>query len=568
MKLGKSSKYLVLGLIVVFGLCLRLWQLEDNPPINRDELAIGYNGYSVLKTGKDEHGAGPYPLNFQSFGDYKLPGLIYSTIPFIKLLGLSVLAIRLPTMIMGTGLILITYFLMTALFKSPKLGLLAALLVATTPWHLHGSRSAYEPIAALTFNVLALTLLLIIKQRWLASFSFIFLALVSMFFYNSFIFLFIPLYIWTGLTVRKDLFSQHRIALISIGVLMCAAAVIVYGLFGKINTSRFQTTIFAFPENTSAEMANERHYLTKIHIPLPFTKVLTNSFTRIGYRFAGSYLSAFNPAYLFITGGNNAWHNLQTIRLGDFQLYDLILIMLAVYLVITRKTGKNQTAVKFLMGWLLIAALPNGLTVDTPNTNRLMDFHYVLTLIGTYGLYVILTHKKTSPWLKRVTVLIILGMTIYFLTLYFGIYPRSSRPAYQPGAADLIRALKPLESQYRQIFINDFYLAYIYFAFFRPIEPSALTAGAKWENDGLDGVVSFGNYQFVIKPRQMKQIQRALLLTNAPQEALIVEEAGVNDQLDKMVLVVRDQHGRPLWKAYTAPHIDTEEQLIKQELSQ
>ncbi len=71
-------------LIFIFGLVLRLIFLAQIPPeLNRDELSLGYNAYSLLTTGKDEHSR-VWPAVFRSFGDYKLPGYIYLLIPFIK----------------------------------------------------------------------------------------------------------------------------------------------------------------------------------------------------------------------------------------------------------------------------------------------------------------------------------------------------------------------------------------------------------------------------------------------------------------------------------------------------
>ena len=64
-----SNNRLFLSIIILLGLILRIWYVTQVPPgISRDEGAIGYNAYSILKTGRDEYGK-YFPLSFKSFGD-------------------------------------------------------------------------------------------------------------------------------------------------------------------------------------------------------------------------------------------------------------------------------------------------------------------------------------------------------------------------------------------------------------------------------------------------------------------------------------------------------------------
>ena len=85
-------------LIVIFLLAftLRFWQLGQNPPsLDWDEASLGYNAYSLFKTGADEYG-NKWPLAIRSFGDYKPPLYTYLTIPSVAIFGLNEFAIRFP----------------------------------------------------------------------------------------------------------------------------------------------------------------------------------------------------------------------------------------------------------------------------------------------------------------------------------------------------------------------------------------------------------------------------------------------------------------------------------------
>src|SRR3989344_1238336 len=103
-----KTKYF-LFLILTFASILRLWNLGGNPPhLTPDEAAVGYNAYSILKTGRDEYGEF-LPIIFKSFGDYK-PGLyVYLTVPSVAILGLNEFAARLPSAFFGIISVFLIY---------------------------------------------------------------------------------------------------------------------------------------------------------------------------------------------------------------------------------------------------------------------------------------------------------------------------------------------------------------------------------------------------------------------------------------------------------------------------
>lgn len=145
----------ILILVIFLAFFLRVYKLDQYPlGFTWDEAALGYNAYSILKTGKDEYG-NVLPLIFKSFGDYK-PGLyVYLTIPWILILGLNEFAVRLPSAIFGTLTILIFYLLLREKsirsFLKIKFGgnseysaLASLFLLAVSPWHIYFSRGAWE----------------------------------------------------------------------------------------------------------------------------------------------------------------------------------------------------------------------------------------------------------------------------------------------------------------------------------------------------------------------------------------------------------------------------------------
>src|SRR3989344_72155 len=103
--------------IILLSAILRLWQLGNVPPSpDWDEVALGYDAYSIIHTGKDEFGKF-LPVVLRSFDDYKPALYSYLAIPPILLFGLNVFAVRLPSAIFGIIAVVSVYFLVKELFR-------------------------------------------------------------------------------------------------------------------------------------------------------------------------------------------------------------------------------------------------------------------------------------------------------------------------------------------------------------------------------------------------------------------------------------------------------------------
>ncbi|MCH7641368.1 glycosyltransferase family 39 protein, partial [Patescibacteria group bacterium] len=167
--LARSAK-LCLFIILLIATALRLWGLGTIPPhLTPDEASLGYNAYSILKTGRDEYGE-LLPIIFKSFGDYK-PGLyVYLTVPFVALFGLTEFAVRLPSALAGIIAVWLLYKVVLLLFAKQKnrspitdhrsLASVASLLLAISPWHIHFSRGAWEANVSLTLTLAGIYLFL------------------------------------------------------------------------------------------------------------------------------------------------------------------------------------------------------------------------------------------------------------------------------------------------------------------------------------------------------------------------------------------------------------------------
>lgn len=164
------SKFIFLFIILLSSILRFTWLDHFPPSLYTDEVNQGYNAYSILLTGRDEHGV-LLPVSLRSFGDWKPPLQTYLIIPFIYIFGLNETAVRLPSAILGVGTVILTYFLVKELLKNNlqvnKIALLTSFLLTISPWHILQSRAAMLVVVGLFFLELGILYFIkgVIKSR-------------------------------------------------------------------------------------------------------------------------------------------------------------------------------------------------------------------------------------------------------------------------------------------------------------------------------------------------------------------------------------------------------------------
>src|SRR5260221_76493 len=104
-----QRKWFPISFIAILALTFftRFYQVTSFPPsLYWEEMALGYDAYSVLKTGKDHLGNTPSIIAFESYGDYKPALYFYLLIPSFAIFGLNEFAVCLPTILSGIGIVI------------------------------------------------------------------------------------------------------------------------------------------------------------------------------------------------------------------------------------------------------------------------------------------------------------------------------------------------------------------------------------------------------------------------------------------------------------------------------
>lgn len=144
-----SSEWALLFAITALAAALRLYALDRLPPgLYHDEAYNGLDALGVLQ--------GARPIFFEA-NNGREPLFIYLVALSISLLGRSPLAIRLVAAVLGVLTVPATYLIAHELLGR-RVGLLTALVAATTFWHLNLSRVGFRAVSLPLFTALWLWL--------------------------------------------------------------------------------------------------------------------------------------------------------------------------------------------------------------------------------------------------------------------------------------------------------------------------------------------------------------------------------------------------------------------------
>lgn len=445
---GHLSKLLT---IILLAILVRFVDLSSLPPaLNRDEAAIGYNAYSILKTAKDEHNQF-LPLSFKSIGDYKMPLYIYATVIPVKLFGLNDFSIRFWSALAGVISVIMIYLIT----KKP----LAALLMALNPWAVFYSRIAFEANLALALFLVGLWLVMN-KKNW----GLIFWLLAGLTYSSALIF--IPLFF---------IFFYYRyhpkiIPSILFIVLFC---LIFFGLW-QVSSQKQNITVFSDPY--LIDTYNKARTLQYQINPLK-TKLFFNKYVYFGKLVAANYLKTFSPQFLVLKGDNHPWH--QIPKVGNFYFIEIILALIGLL-----KLKKNRL---IFFSWLLLAPLASAITIDAPHSTRSIFLLPIILILASAGL------QKIKKFLPLIAVIYFINVA-YVGYQYLQVYPAKAAGSLPVGLKEQLIGLRNSPEPIYLTGIHD--STYLYPLVYLKIDPQLFQQTAVWtlpDTAGLTHAYQFAN---------------------------------------------------------------------------
>jgi 4-amino-4-deoxy-L-arabinose transferase-like glycosyltransferase len=498
-------KKIILFVILFLAFFLRIFFLNKFPSgFTPDEASFGYDAYSIIKTGKDQWGVS-FPLILKSFGDYKSPLLTYLQIPFVALLGLNKLAIRLPNAIIGFLAVLATYLLVMELGKRYKfkikswiLASIASFLVAISPWHVMMSRGAFEANFITFFLPFGIYLFLKgLKDHKFLIYSSIIFGL-NLFSYHSA--KFITPVIVTGLIILffkdlKKISVKNLISPLGIFTVLLILLIYTFSLGGGARIAERSIMQGSLEEGAKIKIESIQNGMNPI-----VARVLHNKYQVTLKRFISNYRQYFSVRFLFSKGPAETTYGM----IPGFGVLYPFEILLLVGLVVAIFEKENRKILIPLFFWLLISPVPAALSTGVGySANRAVSMIPVIQIIISFGVLGWITIFKKMEKKYMSILLVSLGIfAIYnfyqFINIYFINIPAISAKGMLYGNLEAFYWLKDNADGGINIQVSRrLSEPHIYYAFASKTDPKIYQNSTKnwfFEEMGVNWVDQMGEY--------------------------------------------------------------------------
>lgn len=499
MQLSIRLTLFFVSLFFLTGLFLRVYDLGNIPvSLTIDEVAVGYNAYSILKTGRDEHGT-VFPLAFKSIGDYKAPLLIYSMIPAIHFVGLNEFGVRITTALFGSLTVLAVFLLALEFTRNRFIAVFTAFSLAISPWHIKFSRSSFEAVLALLLVILGVYLFVKAVNRkgnflWVSAILFS----LSMYAYHAER-IFTPILILLLMFIyHKELLLLKKRTIIALIIGLISFIPLFITLLSPQTRIRGEVTFISRDVEINDELHKEGEKRDIVSYIIDNNFLLTFNF------WTKRYLEYFDPNFLFIKGMGYSLP--KTPDIGLLYLIELPFVALGLFLVFF-KNYVLEKKIRFLaLGWFLLGILAASLANNAQHPLRALTWIPIPQFLSAVGLFYLV--KKLKYFYFKMFVLgcymiVICASLIYFWVLYAFVYQYLYSEGAMDGWKEASKYAIKNQYKYKEIVIdarfgtaglNTVGIPYAYVLFYGQIDPSEFQSDPRRKES--DGSINFRNFTF------------------------------------------------------------------------
>lgn len=504
--------YLLLGVILILATIIRTYQIGNVPASpDWDEVALGYNAYSIMQTGKDEYGKF-FPVVLESFDDYKPALYAYLIIPFISVFDLTVVAVRLPGVIFGILSVLGVFLVSKNLFQDGItygkhkinvniLSLVITLFFAISPWHIQFSRVAFEAQVGLSLNIYAILFFIkALKNRLFLPLSFS-LAAISIYVYQSekvyipllFLLLFASFYKSFFKTPKKWIVFSFSVAVLVVLPMLLYILTNPNSLNRAKGVSVFSDTTKLLSDNTEKLSRNRERGNN-------FGLLLDNRRVEYGKAFVSGYLSHFEPNWLFYRG-DSLRH--QPPYMGLLYIFELPFILIGLYVLLFSSIPRHIKF--FIVGYVLISPIPASITIDVPHAVRTINMLPAPQIFSGIGIvYFFYRFSHIKPIFKYLMYFIFITIVsfnvLYYLSQYFIQMNYYYSKAWQYGWEEAVEYTLKHESQFEKIVVTNVSpldQSYMFYLFYMKYDPKKYQEAGGTKSGGFaDEHTAFEKFEF------------------------------------------------------------------------
>lgn len=460
----------VLTFLLILALSLRIFNLGNVPHgLHADEASYMLNAILIGDTLRDEDNR-LLPFSLNSLTDPKPALYAYMQIPFIKLLGPSIAASRLPSVFAGIISIYLAWFLARQL-GGTKLAMGIALFLTVSPWHIMISRSTQEVITSFCFSLASWSMGIKFyhaqRRKYLAGFFLFSMLAMYMYHATKIILPAFCLMLLIGVWLRN---RQRFRLLLKLCVIVCLAFFISLKLLPSSN--RFEAiNVFDAPQPL-ADITQQIYAATEI-LPEWLLRVWYNKPHFFMRSIIATYFEHLSPTFLFVE-----WLEPRRYQVpfhGLLYIVDFPFLLLGLYTAISKR---KREAVVLLLLWML-APLPAAFTThETPSTIRTVIMLLPLAYFISHG-WIAAIHASDKRWV-RVLIVSISFLAYGYSTGYFLTQLGVQQKVYQPWYRNwpysrIANEVKQLVPSYARVYVgSDLRPLYSYFALNGLIDPQKL----------------------------------------------------------------------------------------------
>lgn len=556
-----ANKYIYIWLLLLFiiAVFLRFYRLGEIPAgVYSDEAAIGYNAYSIIKTGRDEFGIF-LPSIFKSFNDYKPPAAIYLVAASEFFFGLTDWAVRFPSAILGSLGVLSIYTLARQLGLSKTLSVLTAGILAINPWNILFSRSVMEVGIANVLLMTSVACFLVGLKKPIFLLLSTLLTVLSIYTYHASL-LFTPLLLFILILCYLKKLLEYKKWLMACGLI---GLFLLLPLYKNLNSGELLVrakgiSVFSnlpiidpYKEEIGYLSADDNKWWSRL--------IHNRRLVSINLIIEG-YLKHFTPQFLFYDHGNAMF---KVGGFGMFYFWELFTIPIGVLILARKKTSIAALTV----GWLMLAPLSSSFSFITPSVVRSMYMSTPMIFLsagGTEAVWLWLRSRdvlwlRISRWFF---LFIILSICLSFFHFYFSHYSKESKYNWDGKYWEMARYLESSADKYRKIVLipeagGDFNEPYIFLLYYLKFPPEVYLrqGGTKICRFGHNGRFNFDIYEFrTIRCVEGEQDYNPL--DELPGGSLIVVGPEMMSKFDRgMVYKIEDYAGKTLVGFYDSDNL-------------
>lgn len=469
-----KNKLIILEcIILIIGFLIRTVSIQYVPnALNVDEASAGYEAYSILNYGIDRHG-NHNPAFLIAWGGGQNVLLTYLIIPFVKVLGLNILSVRLPMAIIGCISLIAMYSLLKNI-TNKKISIIGLIFFSICPWHIMKSRWGLEsnlfPDLILIF-VFLLVKGLQDKKKVLYYLSFVIAGISAYSYGTSYFFLpffivpvLIILVVKKEITIRRAMFSLILVGVVALPIILC------------VIINQFDLNQINLPFLTIPKLSIQRY--EKI------SSIFSGSFfTDSIYNFTQSVKIIINQS------DNLPWNALETSGL----IYKFSLIFTIIGIVVSF-SKKVQIKYEYIFNiWFIIAFLL--LFICEPNINRINILWIPLIFYTIIGIFYVIKDNTLIEKIVLITYIIsFLIFSIEYLT-----EDSASYYTFEGNIKEVVEYVEKNEDTVESVYVTNLIKEpYIYFLFYEEYNTQDFVNSVKYENEEEEFQIvnSFGKYKF------------------------------------------------------------------------